>query len=119
MSELFEDHRKDYNVMKRIFAGPPIMKDEIQAAIRKMKLVKATRPDSISVELIEAIEDYGIDKITTLLDEIFDPGQFPPDIFKSIFFAPPKKPKAKESESHRMLNLMSHITKMLLRLIMM
>ena len=33
------------------------MKDEIQAAIRKMKLGKATGPDSISVELLEALED--------------------------------------------------------------
>ena len=34
ISELFEDHRKDYNVMKRNFTGPLIMKDEIQATIR-------------------------------------------------------------------------------------
>ena len=37
ISELFEDHRKDCNIMKRNFAGPPLMKDEIQAAIRMMK----------------------------------------------------------------------------------
>ncbi|GFS06668.1 hypothetical protein ElyMa_006550700 [Elysia marginata] len=36
--ELFDDNRKhDHNVMKRNFAGPPIMKDEVRAAIRKMK----------------------------------------------------------------------------------
>ena len=57
--------------MKRNFTGPPIMKDEIWAAIRKMKLGKATGPDSISVELLEALEDYGINKITTLLNEIY------------------------------------------------
>ena len=53
--ELFKDHRKDYNVMKHNFASPPIMKDEIWAAIRKMKLGKATGPDSISMELLEAV----------------------------------------------------------------
>ena len=74
-SEFCEDHRKDFNAMKGNFAGPPIMKDEIWAAIRKMKLGKATGPDSISVELIEAREDYGIDKITTLLHKIYDTGQ--------------------------------------------
>ena len=49
ISKLFEDHRKDYNVMKHNFAGLPIMKDEIRAAIRKMKLKlgKATGPDGI------------------------------------------------------------------------
>ena len=51
-SELFEDHRKDYNVMRCNFAGPSIMKNEIKTAIRQMKLGKATGPDIISVELI-------------------------------------------------------------------
>ncbi|GFO03062.1 hypothetical protein PoB_002956700 [Plakobranchus ocellatus] len=50
ISELFEDQRKDHNVMKNNFAGPPIMKDEVQAAIRKMKTGKATGSDGISVD---------------------------------------------------------------------
>ena len=41
---------KDYNVMKRNFSGLRIMKDEIREEIRKMKLDKATRTDSISVK---------------------------------------------------------------------
>ena len=36
---------KIYNVIRRNFAGP-IMNDEIQEAIRKMKLGKATGPNS-------------------------------------------------------------------------
>ena len=51
--------------MKHNFACPPIMTDEIWAAMRKMKLSKATGPDSISVETVEALEDYGMGKITT------------------------------------------------------
>ena len=50
MSELSTDHRKDYNVMKHNFAGSPIMKDDIWAAIRKMKLGKATGPDNVPVD---------------------------------------------------------------------
>ena len=71
------------------FAAPPIMKDEIRAAIRKMKLINATGPVSISVELLEALEDYGIDKISTLLNEIYETGQIPSHISKSIFIALP------------------------------
>ena len=90
ISERFKDHRKVYNVMKGDFAGPPIMKDEMQAAIRKMKLDKATGSGSISVELLEALEDSRIE-ITTLLNEINDTVQIPQDISKSIFIALPKK----------------------------
>ena len=71
--------------MKCNFVGPPIMKDEISAAIRKIKSSKATVPDSISVDFLEALKDYGIDKIATLINEIFDTGQITQDISNSIF----------------------------------
>ena len=114
ISELFEDYRNDYSKMKHNFAGPPIMKDEIRAALRK-----ETDPNSISVELLKALEDYGIDMITTLLNEIYDTGQVPLDMSKSIFIALPKKPRATGCELHIKISLMSIITKILLRIIMM
>ncbi|GFN97983.1 dolichyl-phosphate beta-glucosyltransferase [Plakobranchus ocellatus] len=118
INELFDDQRHDFDVTKKNFAGPPIMKDEIRAAIRKMKAGKATGPDKISVEMIEALEEFGIEKVTELLNEIYDTGQIPTDISKSIFIALPKKPGATECELHRTISLMSHITKILLRIVM-
>ncbi|GFO03075.1 endonuclease-reverse transcriptase [Plakobranchus ocellatus] len=101
--------------MKNNFAGPPIMKEEVETAIKKMKYGKATGPDNISVELIEALEDFGIGKVTHLLNEIYDTRQIPTDLSMSIFIAVPKKPGATECELHR---TMSHITKILLKIIM-
>ena len=43
--------------MKSNYTEPPIMKGEIQAAMRKMKLGKTTGPDNISLKLSEARED--------------------------------------------------------------
>ena len=63
---------------------------QIRAAIKKMKQGKAT------VELLEALEDYGTNKITRLLDEIYDSGQILPDISKSVFIALLKKPGKKQ-----------------------
>ena len=119
ISELFDDERKTHNVMKKNFAGPPILKEEVRAAINKMKKGKATGPDNISVELIEALDDLGIEKTTQLLNEIYDTGQLPQDISRSVFIALPKKPGATECELHRTISLMSHVTKILLRVIMM
>ena len=62
--------------------------------------------------------DFGIEKITDLLNEVYDTGQIPTDMSKSIFIALPKKPGATECESHRTISLMSHVTKILLRIIM-
>ena len=105
--------------MEGNFAGPPIMKDEIWAAIRKMKLSKVTGQHSISVELTEALEDKRIDKITSLLNKIYDTSQIPPHISKSIFIALPKKPGATEYELHKAIRLVSHITKIILSIVMM
>ena len=119
IGELFEDNRKEHDVMKKNFAGPPIMKDEVREAMIKMKTGKATGPDGLSIELIEALEEDGIEKVTTLLNEIYDTGQIPVDMSRSIFIALPKKPGATDCELHRTISLMSHVTKLLLRIIMM
>ncbi|GFO08077.1 RNA-directed DNA polymerase from mobile element jockey [Plakobranchus ocellatus] len=93
--ELFKDDSKDHNIMKNNFAGPPIMKEEVETAIKKMKHGKVIGPGNISVELIEALEDFGIGKDTYPLKEIYDTGQIPTDLSKSIFIALPKKPGIK------------------------
>ena len=91
ISEIFDDPRKDYNIMKGNFASVCILKDEIWAAVRKMKLVKLTGSDSITVELLKAFEVDGNDKITRLLNKIYDICQIPEVISKSIFITLLKK----------------------------
>ena len=60
IQELFDDKRKDIKVMKNNFAGPTIMKDEVRVAIQNMKGGKATGPDNITIEQIEALESRRI-----------------------------------------------------------
>ena len=40
--------------------GPPILKEEVSAAIRKMKHGKAVGPDNIPIEVFAVLEDIGI-----------------------------------------------------------
>ncbi|GFN78659.1 hypothetical protein PoB_000516500 [Plakobranchus ocellatus] len=61
------------------------MKEEVETAIKKMKHGKATGLDNILVELIEALKDFGIGKVTHLLNEIYDTGQISTDLSKSIY----------------------------------
>ena len=95
------------------------MKDEVRAAIQNMKGGKATGPDNIAIEQIEAPEEFGISKITILFNEIYDTGHIPKDMLKSVFIALPKKAGATECELHRTISLMSHVTETLLRIVMM
>ena len=87
MSTLFEDHKKNNSVMKCNFDGvKKKKKDDIR---------QATDPECILVEHLEAIGDYGIDKIT-LLTKIYNTGQISPDISKSLYIAMLNKPRAIE-----------------------
>ncbi len=118
IGELFQDERGAKQNIRNNMEGPPIIQPEVKEAIRKMKRNKATGPDEIAVELIKSLEEFGVEKLTELLNEVYDTGDIPEDMSKSIFIALPKKPGATECGMHRTISLMSHITKILLKILL-
>ena len=54
--------------------------------------------------MIEALEDFGINTLTEIINEIYYSGNIQEDLSKSIFL-------------HRTINLMSHVVKIVLRII--
>ena len=83
-----------------------------------MKNNKATGPDEIAVQQIKSLGEFGIEKLTLILNEIYDSGEIPEDLSKSIFITLPEKPSAIECELHRTISPMSHTTKILLWVLM-
>ena len=63
---------------------------EVRAALQKMRNNKAPGPDGITTEMINALDDFGIDNITKLANEISDNGKIPEDLCRSIFIMIPK-----------------------------
>ena len=118
IKELYSDNRETMPKINKEMSGLPIMKDEVRKAIKKMKIGKATGPDNIPIEVIVALEDLGVDIVTKLVNCIYDNGEIPKDMLKSIFIPLPKSPGATECGSHRTISLMSHFTKVLLRVLM-
>ncbi|GFO39118.1 RNA-directed DNA polymerase from mobile element jockey-like [Plakobranchus ocellatus] len=104
--------------IKKNIEGPTILKEEVEAAIKKMKNGKATGPNNIPVGRIKALDDVGIDLTTKLLNAIYDSGTIPEDLCKSVFVVLPKTPGATQFELHRTISLMSHFTKILLCVLM-
>ena len=98
--------------------GSSIMKDEVRQAIKSMKSNKAMGPDGISIEMIQSLDDLGVDIITKLINMIYDTDEIPEDLTKPIFIALPKKSRATECELHPIISLMSHVTKILLKILM-
>ena len=48
------------------------MQDEVRAAMEKMRYGKAAGPDNITNETLAALNDWGIDFITNILNQIYD-----------------------------------------------
>ena len=66
---------------------------------------KARGPYGIVIEMSKALDDFGIEKLTIMANEIYDTGKIPQDLSKSIFIALPKKPGTIECELHRTISL--------------
>ena len=115
IEELFRDNRRGKPKIRKNIDGPKILQSELRAAVSRMKGNKARGPDGLVIEMIKALDDFGIEKLTIMANEIYDTGKIPQDLSKSL----PKKPGTIECELHRTISLMSHITKVIIRVIMM
>ena len=119
IKDLYGDNERNEHFRIRTNSeGPQILKSEVEYAMKKITKGKALGPDSINIELLEALEEFGVDQITKILNNIYETSQRPEDLSKSIFIALPKKAGAIECELHRTISLMSHLTKILLRIIL-
>ena len=70
-----------------------------------------------TAEVLKILDDKGITILTELLNLIYEHGHIPEGMAESIFIQVPKKPTTVKCEEHRTISLMSHFTKVLLRVI--
>ena len=68
--------------------------------------------------MITALEDLGINVITKLANVIYDAGTFPDELSESIFIAIPEKIGTTEYGLHRAISLMSYVTKIIFRVVL-
>ena len=69
---------------------PKILRSEVQAALKKMKRYKTAGQDEVVTEMITSLEEYGVSKVTNITNEIYDTGEIPEDLCRSIFIALPR-----------------------------
>ena len=56
------------------------------------KAGKSAGPDEIPVDVLVALEDDSIDLVWEVVNKIYETGNFPEDMLKSVFVALPKAP---------------------------
>ena len=95
------------------------MQSEVEHALSRTKHKKAVGPDNVYAEELSALEDFGIEQLISIMNEVCDTGCIPNYLLKSVFIASPKRSGTIECQNHRTISLMSHATKLLMRIIMM
>lgn len=117
IGDLFEDNRPEQPTINAD-SGPDILTFEVELALKEMKNNKSVGPDNINVEMLKALDSYGIEKLTTLCNGIYQSGNIPQDLLESVFITLPKKPKANECGDFRTISLMSHVIKVILKILL-
>ena len=79
---------------------------------------KAPGPDDITTEMLVAAGGRGVTEITNLANMMYGEARFPEQMYKYIFITIPKVKGTAKCEKHRTISLMSHVTKLVLRVIM-
>ena len=82
-----------------------------------MPLNQAPGPDIIFIEMLAASGETGLTEHTSLINMIYQDGCFPEKINNSIFITLPKVSGTAKCETHRTIILMSHVTKIVLRVL--
>ena len=76
IGDLFSDNRPALPSPSNL-EGPPILQEEFKNAIRKSRIGKAPGEDGITTEMIKAIGQFGIEKLSELYNNIYGTGHIP------------------------------------------
>jgi len=97
---------------------PPPLRAEVERAIKQTANRKATGPDGVPVELFKAAGDTGIDRMHRICTAIWETEEWPDEWMESVFIPLPKKGDLRKCTNYRTIALVSHASKILLRVIL-
>ena len=96
---------------------PDILECEIKQALGSITTNKVSGDDGIPAELFQIPKDDAVKVLHSICQEIWKTQQWPPDWKMSIFISIPKKGNAKECSNYRTVALISHATKVMLKIL--
>ena len=78
---------------------------------------KASGGDGIPVELFQVLKDDAVKELHSICQQIWTTQQWPQDWKRSVFISIPKKGNAKECSNYRTTVLISHASKVMLKIL--
>ena len=92
-----------------------ILECEVKWALESITTNKASGGDGIPVELFQILKDDAVKMLHSICQQIWKTQQWPQDWKRSVFIPIPKKGNAKECSNYRMIALISHASKVMLK----
>ena len=96
---------------------PDIMECKVKWALGSITMNKASGGDGISVGLFQILKDDAVKVLHSICQQIWKTLQWPQDWRRSIFILIPKKGNAKEYSSYHTIALISHASKVMLKIL--
>ena len=96
---------------------PDILECEVKWALESITMNKASGGDGILVELFQILKDDAVKVVHSICQHICKTQQWPQDWKRSIFIPISKKDNAKECSDYRTIALMSHSSKVMLKIL--
>ena len=96
---------------------PDILEQEVKWALGSITTNKASGGDGIPVELFQILKDDALKVLHSICQQIWKTHQWPQDWKRSIFIPIPKKGNAKECSNYLTIALISHASKVMLKIL--
>ena len=96
---------------------PDILEWEVKRALESITTNKASGSDGIPTELFQILKDNAVKVLHSICHHIWKTQQWPQDWKRSIFIPVPKKGNAKECSNYHTIALISHTSKVMLKIL--
>src|SRR5574338_160123 len=96
---------------------PDILECEVKWALESITTNKASGSDGIPDELFQILKDDAVKVLHSICQQIWKTQQWPQDWKRSGFIPIPKKGNAKECSNYRTIALISHTSKVMLKIL--
>ena len=96
---------------------PDILECEVKWAFRSITMNKASGGDGITAKLFQILKDDAVKVLHSICQQIWKTQQWPQDWKRSVFISVPKKGNAKEYSNYHTFVLISHTSKVMLKIL--
>ena len=96
---------------------PDILECKVKGALGGITMNKASGGDGIQVELFQILKDDAAKVLHSIRQKFWKTQQRPQDLKRSIFILIPKKGNAKECSNYPTVALISHTSKVMLKIL--